>query len=110
PTDPQPRDLLPPVHVRVRLPYVRTAAAEAEGPEAHRLQRHVAGEDDQVGPGDLPAVLLLDRPKDAPRLIEVHVVGPAVEGREALLAPAGAAAAVGDAVGSGGVPGHADEE
>ena len=107
--DAQPRDLLTPVHVLVRLPYVRTAAAEAEGPEAHRLQRDVAGEDDQVGPGDLPAVLLLDRPQQAARLVDVDVVGPAVERGEALLAPAAAAAAVGDAVGPGGVPGHADE-
>ena len=106
----QPGDLLAPVHVLVRLPDVRTAAAEAEGPEAHRLQRDVAGEDDQVGPGDLRAVLLLDRPQQAARLVEVDVVGPAVERREALLAAAAAAAAVGDAVGSGGVPGHADEE
>ena len=100
---------LAPVHVLVRLPHVRTAAAEAEGPEAHRLQRDVAGEDDQVGPGDLLAVLLLDRPEQAARLVDVDVVGPAVERGEALLAAAAAAAAVGDAVGPGGVPGHADE-
>ena len=48
----QPGELVTPVHVLVRLPDVRTAAAEAEGPEAHRLQRDVAGENDEVGPGD----------------------------------------------------------
>ena len=106
----QPRDLLTPVHVLVRLPHVRTAGAEAEGPEAHRLQRDVAGEDDQVGPGDLLAVLPLDRPQQPARFVEVDVVGPAVEGREALLAPAAAAASVDDAIGSGAVPSHADEE
>ena len=94
--DAQPGDLLAPVHVLVRLPHVRTAAAEAEGPEAHRLQRDVAGEDHQVGPGDLLAVLLLDRPQQAARLVDVDVVGPAVERGEALLAAAAAAAAVGD--------------
>jgi hypothetical protein len=45
----------------------------------------VAGEDHQVGPGDLVAVLLLDRPEQAARLVEVAVVRPAVERREALL-------------------------
>jgi hypothetical protein len=74
------------------------------------LQRDVAGEDHQVGPRDLAAVLLLDRPEQAARLVEVAVVGPAVERREALRAGAGAAAAVGDAVGAGAVPGHADEQ
>ncbi len=65
---------------------------------------------EQVGPGDLPAIFLLDRPQEPARLVEIHVVRPAVEGRETLLAGPGAAAAVGDAVGAGAVPGHADEE
>ena len=86
------------------------AAAEAERLEAHRLQGDVAGEDHQVGPRDLPAVLLLDRPEQAAGLVEVRVVGPAVERGEALRAGAGAAAAVVDAVGAGAVPRHADEE
>ena len=103
-------DLGSPVHVLVRLPHVGAAAAEAEGPEAHRLERHVAGQDQEVGPGELPAVLLLDRPQEAARLVEVDVVGPGIERREALLAASAAAAPVGDAVGAGGVPGHADEE
>ena len=64
----------------------------------------------EVGPGDLAAVLLLDRPEEAARLVEADVVGPAVERREALLAAARAAAAVTDAIGAGAVPGHADEE
>ena len=56
------------------------------------------------------AVLLLDGPEQAARLVEVHVVGPAVERRESLRAPAGAAAPIVNAVRAGGVPGHADEE
>ena len=99
-----------PVHVVVGLPHVGAAAAEAEGLEAHGLERDVAGEDHEVGPGDLAAVLLLDRPEQAARLVEADVVRPAVERREALLAAAAAAAAVADAVGAGAVPGHADEE
>ena len=58
----------------------------------------------------LLAVLLLDRPQQPPRLVEVGVVGPAVQRLEALLAAAGAAAAVSHAVGARAVPGHADEE
>ena len=58
----------------------------------------------------LLAVFLLDRPQQATRLVEIGVVRPAVERREALLARARAAAAVGDAIGARAVPGHADEE
>ena len=106
----EPRRLAAPVHVLVRLPHVGAAAAEAEGLEAHGLQRDVAGEDHQVGPRDVAAVLLLDRPEQPARLVEADVVRPAVERREALLAATAAAAAVADAVGAGAVPGHADEQ
>ncbi len=105
----QPLHLRAPVHVEVRLPDVFAAGREAEGAKAHRLERHVAGQDQQVGPGDLLAVLLLDRPEQAARLVDVDVVRPAVQRREALLAASAAAAAVGGAVGAGRVPGHADE-
>src|SRR6185436_14205419 len=93
-----------------RLPDVGAASCESEGLEAHRLKGDVAGEDHQVGPRNLPAVLLLDRPKEPPRLVEVGVVRPRVERREALLAGAGAAAAVGYAVGARAVPRHADHQ
>src|SRR5690606_25820091 len=87
---------------------VLAAAREAERLEAHRLQGDVAGQDVQVGPGDLLAVLLLDRPQQAAGLVEAAVVGPAVERGEALLAGPGAAAAVADAVGARAVPRHPD--
>ena len=54
--------------------------------------------------------LLLDRPQQPPRLVEVAVVRPAVERSEALLAAVGAAAPVGGAIGARRVPGHADHE
>ena len=92
------------------LPDVLAAEAEAEGLEAHRLQGDVAGEHDEVGPRDLLAVLLLDRPQQPPGLVEVGVVGPAVEGREPLAAVTGATAAVVDAVGARGVPAHPDHQ
>src|SRR5690606_38633532 len=93
-----------------RLPHVGAAEAEPEGLEAHRRHGDVAGEDHEIGPRDLAAVLLLDRPEKAACLVEIRVVGPAVERREALLPVARAAAAVGDAVGAGRVPRHPDEE
>jgi len=106
----QPGGLGAPVHVLVGLPHVGAAAGEAEGLEAHRFERHVAGQHDEVGPRELAAVLLLDRPQQPARLVEVDVVGPAVQRREALLAATGAAAPVADAVGAGAVPGHAHEQ
>src|SRR5208282_2586022 len=106
----EPGGLGTPADVLVRLPGVRAAAAEAEGLEAHRLQGDVAGEDDEVGPRELPAVLLLHRPQQPAGLVQADVVRPAVERREALLAGAGAAAAVADAVGTRAVPGHPDHQ
>ncbi len=67
-------------------------------------------EDHQVSPGEAAAVLLFDGPQQSPGFVEVDVVGPAVEGLEALLTATGAAASVGHPIGAGAVPGHADEE
>ena len=92
------------------LPDVLSPEGEAERLEAHGLQGDVAGEDQEVGPGELPAVLLLDRPQQPAGLVQARVVGPAVQGSEALGAVAGSAPAVLDAVGAGGVPAHPDEE
>ena len=105
----QPRPLGTPVKF-FRLPDIGTAAAETERLEAHRLQRDVAGENHQIGPGNFAAVFLLDRPQQPARLVEVGIVRPAVERCEALLAGAGATAAVGDAICAGAVPGHADHQ
>ena len=83
-----------PVDVLIRFPDIFATATEAEGLEAHRLERDVAAEDHQVGPGNLVAVLLLDRPEQPARLVQGDVVRPAVERREALLASTAAATAV----------------
>ena len=106
----EPHPLGTPVHVVLRRPDVGATAAEAERLEPHRLEGPVAREDQQVGPRDLLAVLLLDRPQQAAGFVEADVVGPAVQRGEALGAGAAAAAAVGDAVGARRVPRHADEE
>ena len=106
----EPLVLRPPVDVLLRLPGVGAPAGEPERLEPHRLQRAVAGQDQQVGPGNLAAILLLDRPQQPPRLVQVRVVRPAIERREPLRAGACAAATVADAVGACAVPRHADEE
>jgi hypothetical protein len=98
-----------PVDVVFGFPDVGATAGEAEGLQAHRFQRHGAGQHDEVGPGQVAAVLLLDRPDQAARLVQAHVVGPAVQRRKPLRPGARTAAAIGDAVGAGAVPGHADE-
>ncbi len=86
------------------------AAAKPKSLEAHRFEGHVACENQQVGPGEFAAVLLLDGPKQSARLVEVHIVGPAIQRSEALRTAACAAASIMDAVGAGGMPGHANEE
>ena len=105
----QPRALGTPVKL-FRFPDVGAAAGEAERLEAHRFERDVACENHQVGPRDLAAVLLLDRPQQPARLVEVGVVRPAIQRRKALLTRAGAAAAIGDAVRARAVPRHADHQ
>src|SRR5262249_11549101 len=92
------------------FPAVLSPEAEAERIESHRLICHVAGKGDQIGPGDLPTVLLLDRPEQPARLVEARVVGPTVEGGKALHAVASAAPAIRDAVCAGGMPCHPNAE
>jgi hypothetical protein len=65
---------------------------------------------DQVRPAQLVAVFLLHRPQEAPRLVEVAVVGPRIQRRETDVAMPAAATAVGKAVGPGGVPRQADHQ
>ena len=99
-----------PVDILTRFPRIGAPTAQAKGLEAHGLQRAVAGQNHQIGPGNLVAILLLDRPQEAARLVQVGIVGPAVERRETLRAGGRTAAAVADAIGARAVPGHADEE
>src|SRR5262245_46035222 len=105
----QPLALRTPVDVLFRLPDILAPAGETEAFEAHRFESDVARENHKVRPGDFPAVFLLDRPQQPARLIEVGVVRPAIERREALLAGSGAAAAIANAVRARAVPRHANE-
>src|SRR3546814_2973956 len=98
-----------PVDVLFGFEHVDPAPAEAEGRPAHRFYGDVAGHDHQVGPAQLAAVFLLDRPEQAARLVQIGVVGPAVERREALPAGRRAAAPVAGAICARAVPGHRSE-
>src|SRR5690606_22254444 len=106
----QPGGLAAPVHVLIRLPGVFATGSEAEGAETTGLQSDVTGENNQVGPGDLLTILLLDRPQQTAGLVQTDVVRPGVERSEALLTAASSATAIAGAVGAGRVPGHADHQ
>ncbi|CRK39328.1 hypothetical protein BN1708_001577 [Verticillium longisporum] len=106
----EPSGLATPVDRLVGLPDVGPTTGEAKGLEVHRLEGDVAGEEQQISPGDLVAVLLLDGPQQATSLVERDIVGPAVQGSKTLLALTATTAAVEDAVGTGAVPRHANEE
>ena len=99
-----------PIDVPLGLEHVAAAAAEAEHRPAHVLDGDIAGQDEQVGPADGLPVLLLDRPQQTARLVEIAVVRPAVERGEALLPAIGSAASIGGAIGARRMPGHADHE
>ena len=55
---------------------INAARAEAEHRPTHALNRHVPREDDQIAPAQTNAILLLDGPEQAPRLVQVRVVLP----------------------------------
>ena len=76
----EPRALGSPIDFLFGLPHVGPTAAKTEGLEAHGFEGDVAGENHQVGPGNFPAILLLDRPEQTAGFVEVHVVRPAIEG------------------------------
>jgi hypothetical protein len=99
-----------PVDVLLGLESVLASAAEAERLQSHRLDRGVAGENHEVGPRELLAILRLDRPEQPSRLVEIAVVRPAVEGCEALRARRRTAASVRRAIGARAVPRHANEQ
>jgi len=92
------------------VPDILAAKGKAKGLQTHGLVGDIAGEDDQVGPADLVAVAFLDRPQQPARLVEVGVVRPGIQRCKALVAGAGATAAVGETIGAGGMPGHADHQ
>src|ERR1700746_3121909 len=105
----QPRPLGHPIDILIGFPNVLATAAETERFKSHRFERDIPGEDHQVGPRNLAAILLFDRPEKGPRFIETHIVRPPVERSETLLASAPAAATIAGAISPGAMPGHANE-
>ena len=106
----QPGRLATPIDILIRFPGVLATARETKRLKAHRLERHVPGQDHEVGPRNFTAILLLDRPEKPPRLVEAHIVRPAIDRGEALLSATAAAATVLNTVGAGTVPRHANEQ
>ena len=94
----------------MRFPDIGTSAGEAKSFEAHGFEGDVAGEDHEIGPGNLVTVFFLDGPEKAAGFVEVSVIRPAVERSEAESAVACTTATIGNAVSAGAVPSHADEE
>src|ERR1051325_2972363 len=92
------------------FPGVGATAGKTESLEAHRLERDVADQHKQIGPGNSATVFLFDGPQEPARLVEVRVVGPTVEWRKTLLPATSSAAAIRDTVSAGAVPGKADEQ
>src|SRR6266566_7864234 len=90
-----------PIDILIGFPNILPTAAETECFESHRFERDVPGEDHQVGPRNLAAILLFDRPEKAPRFIQTDVIRPTVQWSEALLASATAAATIASAKSSG---------
>ncbi len=106
----EPLALGSPVNILFGFPHIGAATGKPESLEAHRFECDIAREDQQIGPAQLAAIFLLDRPQQAARLVEIAVIGPAVERRETLRARARPTAPVGNAIGTGAMPRHADEE
>ena len=106
----QPLLLRAPIDVFLGVPDILAAEGEAERLEPHGLISHGAGQNDQIGPADLVAVLFLDGPQQTPGLVQVGVVRPGVERSKTLIAGTATTTAIGDTVGTGRVPGHADHQ
>ena len=78
----QPLTLRPPINILLRLPHICTPTRKPEGLKSHRLQRHIPGQHHQIRPRDLIAILLLDRPQQPPRLIQIAIVRPTIQRRK----------------------------
>src|ERR1700745_3252445 len=94
----------------IGLPYVLASPTEAESFDPHCFESDIPGENHQVSPRNLSAVLLLNRPKESTGFVQADVVRPTIERREALLPSAAATAPVTGAIGAGAVPRHANEQ
>ena len=54
-----------PIDVLLRFPDIFATTGESKRFQTHRLEGNISGQDHQIGPRDLVAVLLLDRPEES---------------------------------------------
>ena len=106
----QPGFFRAPIDILFRFPDIHAPTAKAEGLQAHGFDGAIAGQDEQIGPGNLVAVFLLHRPQQAARLVQIAVIGPGIFRREAMRARGGATTAIGGAISAGSMPGHTHKE
>ena len=106
----QPALFFAPIDVFFRLPHIRAATGKAKSLETHGFKGAIASEHHEVSPGNGAAVFLLDRPQEAAGLVEVAVIGPAVQRRETQGSSTRTTAAIAGAIGASAVPRHPDEE
>src|SRR5690606_19786590 len=92
----QPLLLRAPINVFLGVPDILAAEGETECLEPHGLISHGAGQNNQIGPADLVAVLFLDGPQQTPCLVQVGVVRPGVERSKTLIAGTATTTAIGD--------------
>src|SRR5690606_16838318 len=109
-TRPQPLLFYSPIGVLFGLPNVLATKAEAKCFKAHRLVSDRTGQNHQVSPTQAPSVLLLDRPQQATRLVDVAIVRPRADWRKSLVASTATASTVKEAIRTSSVPGHADHQ
>ena len=88
------------------MPDVLASSCKTEGLEAHGLIGHIARENEEVCPGNLVAVFLLDGPQQSSGLVEIGIVRPAVEWSKSLVSCIAPSSSVGNPVRSCGMPGH----
>ena len=105
----EPLRFFAPEHVVFRFPDVCAAPSKPKGFEPHRFQGDGSRENDQIGPRDAVAVFAFDRPEQTSGFIQVGVIGPAVQWCKALIAMAGTATAIPNAVSACAVPGQTDK-
>ena len=101
-------DFRAPIGGVVGFPRIEATAAEAIGRQTHDLERDIARQRDQIGPGQRAAIFLLDRLQQAAGFVRIAIIPPAADRGEALHRRARAAAPIGNAIGARRVPGHAD--
>jgi hypothetical protein len=99
-----------PVNGFVGFPNIFSASTKSQGFETHGFQGNVAGEDEEVGPGDAIAIFLFDGPEETSGFVKVGVIGPTIQGCEALGPCGGSATPIKDPIGTSTVPGHPNHQ